>query len=314
MSIRTEEEQCVVCHAYLFSDDDVVYCPECGAPHHRDCYNGIGHCGLEEYHGTDKQYDKAKTAKDNEKKEKEPIKEEYTHRGHKTNVRCNMCGAEYDSSYNVCPNCSAPNMASVHGFPPFDFLGGVPADLDIGDGVTADEAKRFVMANTTRYIPKFAAMKIGKRVSWNWLAFLFPCGWFLSRKMYFGGILVGILTILLTILQFPFVLAMNGFGIIENATYLDVVNTVLSNIDKIGNMVILLLIIGVVLDLVLRVVCALFGDYFYRNYTISSIKKMRAESEDMDADYRKLGGVNLWAMMLGFFAVQQIPNIIFVLI
>ena len=41
MSIRTEEEQCVVCHAYLFSDDDVVYCPECGAPHHRECYNGI---------------------------------------------------------------------------------------------------------------------------------------------------------------------------------------------------------------------------------------------------------------------------------
>ena len=31
MSFNIEGEQCPVCHAYLFEDDDVVFCPECGA-------------------------------------------------------------------------------------------------------------------------------------------------------------------------------------------------------------------------------------------------------------------------------------------
>ena len=64
MSLKTEGVTCVRCHAYLFDDDDIVYCPVCGAPHHRDCYNELGHCALEEFHGTDKQYDKIKAAEE----------------------------------------------------------------------------------------------------------------------------------------------------------------------------------------------------------------------------------------------------------
>ena len=46
MSISIEGEKCPVCGAYLFDEDDVVFCPECGAPHHRECYNAVGHCAL----------------------------------------------------------------------------------------------------------------------------------------------------------------------------------------------------------------------------------------------------------------------------
>ena len=60
MSLNTEGVSCVRCHAYLFPEDDIVYCPVCGAPHHRECYNQLGHCALEEFHGTDRQYDKVK--------------------------------------------------------------------------------------------------------------------------------------------------------------------------------------------------------------------------------------------------------------
>ena len=57
MSLKTEGVSCVRCHAYLFPEDDIVYCPVCGAPHHRECYEQLGHCALEEFHGTDRQYD-----------------------------------------------------------------------------------------------------------------------------------------------------------------------------------------------------------------------------------------------------------------
>ena len=51
MSGETKKLTCGVCHAYLFEDDDVVYCPVCGAPHHRDCYKSIGHCAYEAAQG-----------------------------------------------------------------------------------------------------------------------------------------------------------------------------------------------------------------------------------------------------------------------
>ena len=66
MSLNTEGVTCVRCHAYLFPEDDVVYCPVCGAPHHRECYNELGHCALEEFHGTDKQYDRVAEEKNRE--------------------------------------------------------------------------------------------------------------------------------------------------------------------------------------------------------------------------------------------------------
>ena len=74
MSLNSQEKQCVVCKAYLFPEDDVVFCPTCGAPHHRDCYNSVGHCGLEEFHGTKDQY----TAKENQQTEENDTQETST--------------------------------------------------------------------------------------------------------------------------------------------------------------------------------------------------------------------------------------------
>ena len=32
MNNNEKQKSCAMCHAYLFEGDDVVYCPECGAP------------------------------------------------------------------------------------------------------------------------------------------------------------------------------------------------------------------------------------------------------------------------------------------
>ena len=72
MGIDFEGKKCVVCSAYLFPEDDVVFCPTCGAPHHRECYKNLGHCGLEELHGTENEY----TDKKEEKSKPESINEE----------------------------------------------------------------------------------------------------------------------------------------------------------------------------------------------------------------------------------------------
>ena len=307
MSLNTEGVSCVRCHAYLFPEDDIVYCPICGAPHHRECYNQLGHCALEEFHGTDRQYDKVKA------REAEQSAAEMPNTGENAEglITCQMCHEKYDFALNACPKCGAPNIAKAGGsFVNFDFLGGVPADYDIGDGITADEAKRFVAANTPRYIPKFAVLNAKNKLSWNWLAFLFPCGWMLSRKMYKNGVVAGLLTVISSLFYLPFMNAINNLGTTPGETQAQIMQSIYEHLPKMGAAVIAALLAGFVLNIAVRILSALFGDYLYKQYAISSIKTIRAESEDMDYDYRKKGGVNIFLFLLGTMAVQYLPALI----
>ena len=307
MSLNTDGVSCVRCHAYLFPEDDIVYCPVCGAPHHRECYNQLGHCALEEFHGTDRQYDKVKA------REEEQAAAEMPNTGENAEglITCQMCHEKYDFALNACPKCGAPNIAKAGGsFVNFDFLGGVPADYDIGDGITADEAKRFVAANTPRYIPKFAVLNAKNKLSWNWLAFLFPCWWMLSRKMYKNGIIAGLLTVISSLFYLPFMNAINNLGTTPGETQAQIMQSIYEHLPKMGAAVIAALLAGFVLNIAVRILSALFGDYLYKQYAISSIKTIRAESEDMDYDYRKKGGVNIFLFLLGTMAVQYLPALI----
>ncbi len=310
MSYNVEGEKCPVCHSYLFEEDDIVFCPECGAPHHRSCYNNIGHCALELSHGTDLQYDMVKKAKDATREPKdEPVQEEKRGREYQqAHTRCGMCGNEIPQGARNCPHCGAPNTAAFAGFMNFDFLGGIPADMDIGDGVTADEAKKFVVANTPRYIPKFAQMKAGKKTSWNWLAFLIPWAWFASRKMYFYAVVSGIIGMASGILSNAMLIGIQELGVSnQQVTIFDII---LSNISKIDPALIILSIAGLIISLILRIICAIYGDGIYRRYVITSIRNIRSTSEDQEADYRKKGGVSLVALLISVFIGQYLPAIL----
>lgn len=297
MNEKTERLSCGVCRSYLFEDDDVVYCPVCGAPHHRDCYKSIGHCAYESAHGTENQYKKPEYTEN---------KETYAE-----SITCQICGAHISREDASCPECGAPNFkASSSPLTQFDFLGGVPEDLDLGQGVKAGEARRFVFTNTRRYIPKFAQMKLGKKASWNWFSFLIPCGWFLSRKMYKAGIITGILSICFSMLTIPFSMAVSHYDMSSMNGYSDFISTVMSDYSKIGTSVFLLFGIGAVLQILLRVLCAVFGDKIYRDYAIQTISDIKTNSDDLDYDYRKKGGANFFLLLIGLFAVQYIPTII----
>lgn len=300
MSLNNANEKCAVCKAYLFEEDDIVYCPECGAPHHRDCYNFIGHCGLKELHGTEDQYKKPEFTKQEENQD--PIQ---------NNIVCGMCGEKYDVEETTCPNCRAPNISKMGGrFVAFDFLGGVPADTDLGDGVTANEAKRFVASNTHRYMPKFAYFKKGRKVSWNWLAFLTPCGWFMSRKMYLLGGIAGALQIALTLFTVPFANAVSMLDASAVGNYIELSNLILENMSSIGSVAFLTAFVGSMLEIALRVITAVFGDLIYRNHVISQVNEIKRDSNDIEFAFHKKGGISIFAGLLGYFAVTYVPTII----
>ncbi len=302
MNNEENKLKCSFCGAYLFPEDDVVYCPECGAPHHRECYSKLGHCAFEEKHGTAEEYDNTGNFEEKEIKEINTSKTE-----------CQMCGEIYDAEEKACPNCNTPNMAKMGRGYTYDFLGGVPADLDLGEGVTADEAKKFVLVNTGRYLPKFAANKLGKKGSWNWLAFLFPSGWFLSRKMYKLGAFIGALSVALQMFMFPFLKAASELDIQSAVGSAEQYAQMGEIISKMGIAATAVVIAGAVLTVVLRVVCGIFGDYFYRNHTLSTVSEIKKESEDTDEDYRKKGGVNFFLFVIGTMLVSYLPELLLML-
>ena len=43
-------EKCPVCGKNFVEGDDIVVCPVCGTPHHRDCYNLHNACANEGLH------------------------------------------------------------------------------------------------------------------------------------------------------------------------------------------------------------------------------------------------------------------------
>ena len=303
MSLDVEGLSCVRCKSYLFSEDDVVYCPICGAPHHRDCYNTLGHCALEELHGTEDEYSREKVLKAFEEANK-PKEEPKT----QENKKCEFCGNEYGAAMSSCPNCKAPDIKGMGGFITFDPLGGVPADFVLGDGVTANDAKLFIAANTHRYIPKFAQMKSkNRKISWNWLAFLFPAGWFLSRKMYKSGIIACLVSVVSTLLAYPLSLELYSMGYNPMTYNSQMMNELVNRIPEIGKGILLLGFASVVLECILRFVSGMFGDFIYKNHTVNTVKKIKTESEQKLEDYRKKGGVSLIMFMLGFMIVQYIP-------
>ncbi len=306
MSIDLKGQQCPVCKAYLFEDDDVVFCPECGAPHHRECYQKIGHCALSELHGTEQEYSRTKKEEIGQPEQEENNQPEQL-------VTCYFCYEEYPVGYKNCPHCGHLNAAGMGGAG-FDPLGGVPADFELSGGVTAKEAAKFVMSSSNRYMPKFAKFKAGGKISWNWAAFLLPEGWALHRKMYKSGILAILLMVVAGILMMPFaeeyntiLFAFAGQGQVTMETYVQIANQLAT--ISLGAKI--LSFVAVFVELATRFFFALFGDYLYYKHTISTLREIKEnEAEDKNEQIMKRGGSNLLLLIVGILATSYLPSLI----
>ena len=315
MSLKVEGQSCPVCHAYLFDEDDIVYCPECGAPHHRDCYNSIGHCALEADHGTQREYsfenqqrlaqEKQQTSEGKAPNEKQSGENE---------ILCPYCRELYCASEPRCPKCGNLNIAASRGYAIPDPLGGTPADMDIGDSVTAKEAAAFVLSNSHRYVPKFARIKMGNVASWNWAAFLVPEGWFLFRKMHRVGIVVILLTVAFSLCTIPF---MNEFNLLMEASGSTALNPIeyyshmLSQSANVSAGPLILAGISSLLQLIMHIICGLFGDSIYRRHTLSTIKTLKEQGCDIQEELRKQGNVNVLLFLIGIMISSNLPQILY---
>ena len=219
-----EGQTCPVCGKHFSENDDIVACPACGCPHHRDCWKQEGHCHFAADHGTDRQWAQGQGVAE-ESKTATPTQ------------RCPNCGAENPEFAEFCARCgrdlecedweSAPSDTQYtppvgNDTPPFtpphaswssqpfqpplqDPYGGVDPNARIGD-FTANELADVIEANSAYYLPRFKKMsETGSKVSWNNAAFFFGGNWLLYRKTLVWGAVFSAIFILFQVLLQVFI-------------------------------------------------------------------------------------------------------------
>lgn len=210
--------ECKACGNKFGQDDDIVVCPECGTPYHRECYLKNGKCVNVELH------------------EKKTSWKSSIQTKAEGELKCRRCANTLRSDQLYCDRCGAPtdyllksglqeqsdrmsengdqNIYGSNGqdsgidrsFNPYlinfsDPLCGFNPEEDCGDGLTMRDIGNFVKTNTHYYLPKFKLMKTGRfKLSLNIPAMFFPEIYFANRKMVLAAALV---LILRTVVELP---------------------------------------------------------------------------------------------------------------
>ncbi len=332
-----EKTNCEVCGSEFGNNDDIVVCPVCGTPHHRDCWMKTGKCVNEEKHENGFVW----TAPEKEIEDAEAqAKESVSENDDPVHIVCPNCGAECPPNSLVCHDCgekfglSTALLGAQQGFTIDNdyFLRGVDADPnDNIDGVSARDAATYIQMRSSRYIPKFIRMSAeNKKLSWNWAAFFLSPLWFFYRKLYKAGALfLGLTFIAFTFGSMPMLdaqKAVSGFVTenfdITNETTIGELTDAYNSLKPEEQQTFLKLaaeysrcaaLLGVAL-MTPNIFAALYSNYLYKSKMVKEVRSMRKFSLD-DRTFTALalrrGGVSLLAAVGCYLAYTLFTDYVF---
>lgn len=318
-----ENHSCPYCGKPLRAEDDVVVCPVCATPQHRECWMENGHCANDGLHASGYVW------KSSEKNQSAPeasaasdtdichicgsenpsdalhcgncgalLAERAENSSHKK--ICAFCGKENDSDALHCKYCGAPVGTGSPYFSDNPYLAGtgISADELIG-GMKAGDIALYTQSSSKRYLPKFKRFANGKKLSFNFAAFFFAPYWFFFRKLYKAGIFFIVLFAAASLMLSgfsseiikatdPYVNLVYDFDY-ENATEEELA-AFEASLEKANNEMIekakkpMLIILGV--DTVLHLLCALLADRLYYKKLRDDIKLI--DEGVMESNMRKI--------------------------
>lgn len=290
--------ECLSCHKTFKKEDDVVVCPDCGTPYHRDCYDNEGKCINTELH---------------EKNESWTPKEKANTENNEEDLKCPRCGETNPSQTLFCVKCGYPmqinqesrpfnddvnqhggpqkNMYDAgnaqNGFPPqFNmFTEKLNQQSDL-DGNTIGEYTKFIGTNPIYHLTQFLRFaKSNIKTSINLMAFLFPEFYFFYRRMNKKGILMLVLSIVLSI---PTMLYLIGAGAFEGIVLPNFLANRSDLIEVVSN-------VSSLMISALKIWCSLFANYWYYQKakgTINACKETGASGDELNNAISNNGGVS----------------------
>lgn len=195
-NFRYTYEKCPVCGEVFTDSSEIVVCPLCGTPHHKECYSKNGECGNSEKHSEGFVW--------KPEAEPQPVQEPQANNDPYANPFVNVTANSYNN-VNPYANANANEQMPPYGAPVQpqtvyqvpNALSAFPPEID--SGVSTEDAAAFIKSRVSAYLHKFFKLKAGKR-TFNLAAFFFGGYWFFYRKMYkLGAIFIALNIALLTI-------------------------------------------------------------------------------------------------------------------
>ena len=291
-------ERCVLCEKKFTEDDDVVVCPDCGSPHHRECYAKLGRCVNEAIHAECGKWQRVL------------VRDSKSNAESRT-VICPLCSGENPSDADTCQFCGAPlsieepqteDEYSTGRFGAARRYFGFNPNEDM-DGVTLREVFRFVGTNTIYYIPIFKRMKdLGIKISFNVFCLFFPPLYFANRRMWGWALITAFFSILFHIPSFMLALPEQFEGVTEAQQLIEqiIVNKAMFlQFDNVFR----------VLSIITSMSLGLFGNYLYFRFTVRNLRKLKAKSPDgmVSTDIAlSVGGVRPMNIILIIFIMGAI--------
>lgn len=308
-------KSCPVCSEKFREEDDIVVCPKCGAPYHRECYKKNNKCIFAELHKSGKSWMEAEEEKKAKEEGKKLVRCPHCNSINPENaIVCKICGgfisdsienktddesADAEKTESVSgtvkdsvPGGDAADKKNEMPFPPggvplsvfLDPMGGVPKDEDF-EGVTGAELSKYVKANTSYYLPVFYRMKTQSKNKFSFCAFLFTGAWYLYRKMYVKGALISLLYIIVEIASLvfsnvysaPLIREANQhFGNSYYVNFFDYLSWAFNN-KPFGEAVMMFVpYFLLALFLVVRVLCGFRANKSYYRHCVKKVKSIKA--------------------------------------
>ncbi len=326
--------ECPVCGLpFTEEDDDIVVCPECGAPHHRECYTAHGKCGCDEDHGTEYAWDKQQQREAEARMKTCPF---CGNRNDENAVVCSSCGRSM--SQNTPPGYGPygaggprPPFGGPYGAPPgygpggvnpMDPLCGFPPEEDFG-GVPAEEMIKVIRANTRYYLNVFNKIKTQDRSRFSFVALILGSVWLFYRRQFrLGAIFLSIQLALMVASSF---VANFVTGPILNNIYTTLhitpntqMNEVLMNrltgeIMKLDGGQIFLFFLPVIimgLNLLLNIFLGIMANRWYFKHCVNVAQRIKMKysiPSERDAAYRAFGGVSM-GFAMGVIMLYMLSN------
>ena len=199
--------ECIICKEKFTDHDDIVVCPQCGTPYHRECYAKEGRCVNTKLHEENKSFAQQQAEADAE----EQKKCSYCNTLNKPHaIICENCGASLvenlnfgsnQQNYNNSETQSGSQNINFNGFSfnPQDKYCGLDPEETFDEEISVSEAADFIGTNTPYYLMLFKRMKeTGKKITLNIVCIFVPQLYFASRKMWIETIITIFLTTILS--------------------------------------------------------------------------------------------------------------------
>ncbi len=308
---------CPVCNEEFNEDSDIVVCPICGTPHHRECYAKNNVCVNIDWHSENKVYDAEleRASYEGEKKRAERENEKQSASPEKENIACRRCGGINPSNAIFCNRCGCPlssgfeeNAQNTQG----RFYGAVgvnpfaQSNLEEKlDGVEGWKLSAVAKENQFKFLWHFNNFaKKKKKIGFNFAAFVFTPYYFLYRKMYGWGILGMVISLILAIPSFAYMMTNEYMSEIMGTT----VTTGLDlNVAQL-NVLIMAVFTSSILQTVFKVLSGLFANWLYFKKckkVANKIDEQAQTKEDFLVVAEKKGGVNR-ALIIAFMVIYML--------